>query len=87
MFLRSARGDTNVNSRCALDVLFTGVSVNSGVSGFPGKRPSCQKNIYPVQYRMYCVCMHIYNVVSKEKKELRGVKIYLMFTHIKSAKN
>jgi hypothetical protein len=75
----------NVNSRCALDVLFTGVSVNSGVSGLPGKRPSCKKKyIYPVQD---VLCVHIYNAVSKEKKELRGVKIYLMFTRIKSAKN
>jgi hypothetical protein len=78
----------NVNSRCALNVLFTGVSVNSGVSGFPGKRQSCQKNIYLYVQAVLCEkSMKYINVVSKEKKQLRGVKIYLMFIRVKSAKN
>jgi hypothetical protein len=75
----------NVNCRCALNVLCTGASVNSGVSGFPGKRPSCQKNISPVHCTGCTVCAYI-NVVSNEKKELRAVKIYLMFIRVKSAK-
>jgi hypothetical protein len=57
-----------------------------GFPGFPGKRQSCQKNIYPVHCTGCTVCAYI-NVVSNEKKELRGVKIYLIFIRVKSAKN